>query len=105
MNSPGNLFWGDKRIQYYSDCTRWKGRKYMLLIIECGVGYKVVSKTVCLTCILKRSKNFGSMKKRRNGGLDFYCSVTMLRELGLNNAYDGELLKHRLECTKVENGP
>ena len=39
----------------------------MPLIIECGVGYKVVSQKVCL--ILRRSENFGSMKERRNGGL------------------------------------
>ncbi len=67
INNPGNLPWSDKRISYCSGCPGWKGRKWMPLITECGVRCKVVSKKVCL--ILRRSKNFGSMKKRRNGGL------------------------------------
>ena len=57
MNSPGNLF----------GVIRGLDTTVAVRDGKAGVGYKFVSKKVCL--ILRRSKNFGPMKERRNGGL------------------------------------
>ena len=67
MNSPAIFFGVIRGFDTTVAVRDGKAGSKCPLIIECGVGYKVVSKKVCL--ILRRSKSFGSMKERRNGGL------------------------------------